>query len=88
MREAIKGNDIDAMKTTYDDLQNKFQEVSDELYKQAAASAGRTRRCRGPAAVPAAKAEPQSEVRARKQTATSSMRSSRSWTKTRRSNRF
>ena len=35
-----KGNDTDAMKRTYDDLQNKFQEVSAELYKQAAASAG------------------------------------------------
>ena len=28
------------MKRTYDDLQNKFQEVSAELYKQASASAG------------------------------------------------
>ena len=28
------------MKRTYDELQNKFQEVSADLYKQAAASAG------------------------------------------------
>jgi molecular chaperone DnaK len=28
------------MKRTYDDLQNKFQEVSAELYKQASAQAG------------------------------------------------
>jgi molecular chaperone DnaK len=40
VREAIEKNDTDAMKRTYDDLQNKFQEVSADLYKQAAASAG------------------------------------------------
>ena len=40
VREAIEKNDTDAMKKTYDDLQNKFQEVSADLYKQAAASAG------------------------------------------------
>ena len=40
MREAIERNDTDAMKKTYDDLQNKFQEISADLYKQAAASAG------------------------------------------------
>jgi molecular chaperone DnaK len=40
VREAIDKNDTDAMKRTYDDLQNKFQEVSADLYKQAAASAG------------------------------------------------
>jgi molecular chaperone DnaK len=28
------------MKKTYDDLQNKFQEVSADLYKQASAQAG------------------------------------------------
>jgi molecular chaperone DnaK len=28
------------MKRTYDDLQNKFQEVSADLYKQASAQAG------------------------------------------------
>jgi molecular chaperone DnaK len=42
VREAIEKNDTDAMKKTYDDLQNKFQEVSADLYKQAAASAGPT----------------------------------------------
>ena len=40
VREAIEKNDTDAMKKTYDDLQNKFQEISADLYKQAAASAG------------------------------------------------
>src|SRR6202163_3504004 len=40
VREAIEKNDTDAMKRTYDDLQNKFQEISADLYKQAAASAG------------------------------------------------
>ncbi len=38
VREALKGNDTAAITTTYTDLQNKFQAVSEELYKQAAAS--------------------------------------------------
>jgi molecular chaperone DnaK len=40
VREALKGNDTEAIKTAYTDLQNKFQSASEELYKQAAASAG------------------------------------------------
>jgi molecular chaperone DnaK len=40
VRDAIEANDTDAMKRTYEDLQNKFQEISADLYKQAAASAG------------------------------------------------
>src|SRR5712675_374455 len=40
VREAIEKNDTEAMKRAYDDLQNKFQEVSAELYKQASAGAG------------------------------------------------
>src|SRR6058998_1676599 len=40
VREAINRNDTDAMKRTYDDLQNKFQEISADLYKQASAQAG------------------------------------------------
>src|SRR5256886_2685015 len=40
VRDAINRNDIDAMKRTYDDLQNKFQEISADLYKQASAQAG------------------------------------------------
>ena len=40
VREAIEANDTDAMKRTYDDLQNKFQEISADLYKQASAQAG------------------------------------------------
>jgi molecular chaperone DnaK len=39
VREAINKNDTDAMKRTYDELQNKFQEVSADLYKQASAQA-------------------------------------------------
>ena len=40
VREAINQNDTEAMKRTYDDLQNKFQEISAELYQQASAQAG------------------------------------------------
>src|SRR5438309_1542562 len=40
VRDAINKNDTEAMKRTYDDLQNKFQEVSAELYKQASAGTG------------------------------------------------
>src|SRR4249920_3378512 len=40
VREAINANDTDAMKRTYEDLQNKFQEVSADLYKQASAQGG------------------------------------------------
>src|SRR6187431_3476661 len=40
VRDALEANDTDAMKKTYDDLQNKFQEVSADLYKQASAQAG------------------------------------------------
>jgi molecular chaperone DnaK len=39
VREALKGEDVDAIKRAYDDLQNKFQSVTEELYKQAAANA-------------------------------------------------
>ncbi len=42
VREALKGNDADAIKAAHDDLEKKFQEVSTELYKQAAASQGPT----------------------------------------------
>ncbi len=39
VRDALKGEDTDAIKKAYDDLQNKFQSVSEDLYKQAAANA-------------------------------------------------
>ncbi len=39
VREALKGEDIEAIKRAYDDLQNKFQSVTEELYKQASANA-------------------------------------------------
>ncbi|MGB8165911.1 MAG: molecular chaperone DnaK [Chthoniobacteraceae bacterium] len=38
VREALKGSDSDAIKVAYDDLQNKFQGISEELYKQASAA--------------------------------------------------
>jgi molecular chaperone DnaK len=40
VKEALKGNDVEAIKTAYDELQNKFQAASEEMYKQAAASGG------------------------------------------------
>jgi molecular chaperone DnaK len=40
VRDAINKNDTDAMKRTYDDLQNKVQEMSADLYKQASAGQG------------------------------------------------
>ena len=40
VREALKGDDADAIKAAYDDLQAKFQEVTTAAYKAAAASAG------------------------------------------------
>jgi molecular chaperone DnaK len=39
VREALKGEDVDAIRRAYDDLQNKFQSVTEELYKQASANA-------------------------------------------------
>jgi molecular chaperone DnaK len=53
-REALKGNDNDAVKSAFDDLQAKFQEVSSELYKKASAQAGPQR---GPSEGPTAGAE-------------------------------
>ncbi len=38
LREALKGNDTDAIKAAQSDLEAKFQAVSAELYKQAAAA--------------------------------------------------
>jgi len=37
VREALKGNDADAIKSASDELQAKFQEISAELYKNASA---------------------------------------------------
>ncbi|MDD5349089.1 MAG: molecular chaperone DnaK [Chthoniobacteraceae bacterium] len=39
VREALKGSDVDAIKSAYDALQTKFQAASEELYKNAAAQA-------------------------------------------------
>lgn len=38
VREALKGSDLEAIKTSYEKLQTKFQEISTELYKKAAAT--------------------------------------------------
>src|SRR2546428_668638 len=60
VRDAINRNDTDAMKRAYDDLQNKFQEVSAELYKQASAQgaqAGQAGPQPGPEAGPRPSAE-------------------------------
>jgi len=59
VREAINANDTEAMKRNYEDLQNKFQEISAELYKQAAASAGP-----GPGPEAGGRPEPQAEPQA------------------------
>lgn len=40
VRETLKNSDIDAIKTAFTDLQNRFQAVTEELYKQAGAAAG------------------------------------------------
>jgi molecular chaperone DnaK len=39
VRETLKGQDVEAIKTAYTDLQNQFQSVSEELYKNAGATA-------------------------------------------------
>jgi molecular chaperone DnaK len=38
VREALKGSDVEAIKASYEKLQTKFQEISTELYKNAAAA--------------------------------------------------
>jgi molecular chaperone DnaK len=40
VREKLNGNDADAIKQATDDLQNQFQNISAELYKQAASQGG------------------------------------------------
>ena len=85
VREALKGNDTDAIKTALRRSAEKVQAVSEELYKQAAAAAGahaagRTqRRCRQPRSRRPARPR-------RRPTATSSTPTSKSWTRTRKSN--
>ncbi|HEX8372391.1 MAG TPA: molecular chaperone DnaK [Chthoniobacterales bacterium] len=39
VREALKGGDVDAIKSAHDKLEKQFQDVSADLYKQAAAGA-------------------------------------------------
>jgi molecular chaperone DnaK len=57
VRDAINRNDTDAIKRAYDDLQNKFQDVSAELYKQASAQTG------GPAGSGGRQAGPETQSR-------------------------
>jgi molecular chaperone DnaK len=40
VREKLNGNDMEAIKQATDDLQNRFQNISAELYKQAASQTG------------------------------------------------
>ncbi len=40
VREALKGDNVDAIKSSYDTLQSRFQAASEELYKAAGAQAG------------------------------------------------
>jgi molecular chaperone DnaK len=56
VREALKGDDADAIKAAYDDLQSKVQEASAAAYKQASA-ATETPQPEGPAPEPEAKKE-------------------------------
>jgi len=53
VREALKGDDSEAIKTAYDELQSKFQSASEDLYKQAAAAASQA----GPTPQASAEAE-------------------------------
>ena len=58
VREALKGNDNDAVKSAFDVLQAKFQEVSSELYKKASAQPGPQP---GPSQGPSSRAEAEPE---------------------------
>ena len=53
VREALKGDDSEAIKTAYDELQSKFQSASEDLYKPAAAAASQA----GPTPQASAEAE-------------------------------
>jgi len=61
VREALKGSDTDAIKSAYDTLQNKFQAVSEELYKAASAQAGAAGADAGQAGPDAGAAKPKKE---------------------------
>jgi molecular chaperone DnaK len=55
VRNALKGSDVEAIKTAYTDLQNKFQAVSEELYKHAGATAASEEHASGAASASAKK---------------------------------
>ena len=56
LREALKGNDTDAIKAAQSDLEAKFQAISAELYKQAAAAGAQPGADAGPQSGPAPEA--------------------------------
>ena len=88
VRKALEGSDTDAIKTAQETLQTRFQEVSAELYRQAAASAQQQQR-RAATAIPAAPRRRRTTAAPPRRTATWSMPSSRWSTRTRsRSNGF
>jgi len=58
VREALKGNDTEAIKSAYDALQAGFQAVSEDLYKQAGANAGATQESDSGASGGAKRADP------------------------------
>jgi molecular chaperone DnaK len=63
VREALKGSDIEAVKSSYETLQTKFQEISAELYKNAAASGAEAGQDAGAAAgAGAAASEPKKDA--------------------------
>ncbi len=49
LRKTLEGDDTDAIKKSQDDLQAKFQEISADLYKQAAATSPEAAAAGGPA---------------------------------------
>jgi len=61
VREALKGSDIEAIKSAYESLQTKFHEVSAELYKKTAAEGTAGAAGAGPTPDAAAASEPKKE---------------------------
>jgi molecular chaperone DnaK len=63
VREALKGDNVDAIKAAYTDLQNKFQEVSEALYKNASAGAAAAGAgAEGPGPKPGGDRKPEGDV--------------------------
>ena len=62
VRETLKGQDVEAIKTAYTDLQNQFQSVSEDIYKNAGATAGATAGAEGQAGGAEAKKDAKGDV--------------------------